>query len=1177
MRYLEAVAKLLEEHPLRRKLWICRSFAEGHQLLERISRRLGAVLNTEVWTLEALAANQAGFALARQGKRPVSDRDTFWLVQGIMERLAEQPEAAAAESRPGSTARRLPDTGEDPPGRSAYIPRELVTPGIVAQVHQALLELRNAGVSWTELNEADFVTPEKGRYIKALLAAYEAALERRGEVDFAGLLPWIAPLPGDALVIAPEVPELDGAARRMLDKLADGRLLRVPGDAAWSGPATDAGGDRPAAGGSPHAALQMELFHAAGSMAEVREAFRRLLAAGVPWDQVECIASDYELYAGTLRTLTAELEIPCTFSRGLPAESTQLGRACLHLLEWVENGYPLRLLTGMLREGLLSFRGEREEISAGEWIRALERSGIGWGRERYLAWRGWSGERMREPGEMDLASRYAADEAESDAEEALPSRRPAPEELSAGIADAEENRAGRPEEERRSADRRERSERVSNALQSIFRELFRGLPEEAGDETSPQALFAWLVRTLERCGVRRGEADAAVLQALKEEAGRLQGVPPPPLPLSLALPYVRHALRGLRGHVRAMPEPGALHVSSLADGGVSGRGVTLIVGMDERSWSGAVRPDPVLLDEERARIRPDGALPASPERALRLRRERDARLALLRGRLVLSCSAYDPVEGKAQSPAFELLQAYRRTAGRPAADFAQLREALGAPIGYLRSAGQSAAAALDAADLWRGALAEAAGRGSAGQAALEAAYPGLAAGRAALAARAGAALSPYDGVIDGGLAAPADPAPAANGADAAAALSGAAAEPSASAACADPGRGPAGQAAPEAVCPGFATGRATATGHAATPGSAAGPVVSASRLELYAECPLRYFFQYELGLRAKETVEFDRTRWLQASDRGSLLHRVFALYLAEAAGGPEAFSAAGGSEAGSAAGGNVAGDAAAAGWPASTGTPAPSPAHTSARTDTPSAGAPPRHDRKRLGAIADRVIAEYAERIPAPSRHVFEKECRELRADLEVFYRMELGRTTIPRYFEQELTLGGEPLEVELSDRLSVKLAGFVDRMDEISPHRYRIIDYKTGSPAKYRPNETFAGGTQLQHALYAAAAEQWLRRTGLDPQAEVREAAYVFPTQRGRGQEAVRERQDRRAVAAVVGGLLEAMERGIFVPAKDPRSCQWCDYRTVCGGHAEQMAGKRAAPENEERLRPLLEVERHD
>lgn len=194
--------------------------------------------------------------------------------------------------------------------------------------------------------------------------------------------------------------------------------------------------------------------------------------------------------------------------------------------------------------------------------------------------------------------------------------------------------------------------------------------------------------------------------------------------------------------------------------------------------------------------------------------------------------------------------------------------------------------------------------------------------------------------------------------------------------------------------------------------------------------------------------------------------------------------------------------------------------------------------------------------------------------DVEVFYRMEVQSKTTPRFFEQELIVDGQPLHLELGDDMTISLRGVVDRIDQVAPHQYRIIDYKTGSPRSYKESGMFAGGTQLQHALYAMGTELWLRQTGVDPEAKVLEAAYVFPSERGHGQVIARSQTERQQVTEVIRRILQSMDKGLFLPTSNPEVCRYCDYAAVCGDHAQQMANKRMDEANSELLLTLLEVE---
>src|SRR5690606_39801824 len=54
-----------------------------------------------------------------------------------------------------------------------------------------------------------------------------------------------------------------------------------------------------------------------------------------------------------------------------------------------------------------------------------------------------------------------------------------------------------------------------------------------------------------------------------------------------------------------------------------------------------------------------------------------------------------------------------------------------------------------------------------------------------------------------------------------------------------------------------------------------GAVLSPSRLEALGACPRRYFLQFVLGIQPVRDPEWDPERWLDALDRGTLLHAVY--------------------------------------------------------------------------------------------------------------------------------------------------------------------------------------------------------------------------------------------------------------------------------------------------------------
>lgn len=758
---------------------------------------------------------------------------------------------------------------------------------------------------------------------------------------------------------------------------------------------------------------RVDCHHAAGPLSEVRGVFRRMVQHRIPWDRTELIVSDYEAYISAVYSVSQAYGVNCTFSGGLPIAYTNAGKAAEAYLSWLESNFNIRHMAMLLKQGVVRMKTDEDEgISQSALVRALEGSAIGWGRERYGL----------------LHKLEAAAVNGGDAESAA----------------------------------------VWGRLKAFFDSLFAGLPISMA--LTPAALMHEITRFVERNAVLRDAADRETASALKGLAESMNGFGEEgtPLPLPLAIAFARDAIGALRTAVASVQEPGAVHVTPLREGGLSGRSHTFILGMTERSWAISNRQHPILLDIERMRI--SSLLQTSDRRAALELEGRSGRLGMIGGSCCCSYSSYDMTDNTEHYPAFELLQLYRLKSGNGEADYETLRRYLGEPVRYFGESG-GASAAIDGTDVWISQLIASSGQIKAGAEAVLQSHPGLADGARALAARRdGLALTAYDGIID-------------------------------------------------------------TDGEPITAYDEARPHVSASRLELFARCPLQYFYQEVLGIRPNRSPEFDRSSWLDALQRGSLLHAVYDRYLQAAA--------------------------------------------ESGRLN---GLAVPMHDRLLLERITEEAIAEYAELVPAPSASVFRKECESIRQDANVFYAVEQDRVSMPLWFELPLHTEQEPLPVELAGGLKLPVKGLVDRVDLVAPHAYKIYDYKTGNPKKYKEEGYFAGGTQIQLALYGAAVEQLLRESGKDAQATVVSSSYYFPTVKGLGEEAEREQSvsRREQLSSLVHSMLEAIGQGAFPPTGNPDLCKWCDYREACGDHALRFKGKRDREENSVRLRPILEVNGH-
>jgi len=290
-------------------------------------------------------------------------------------------------------------------------------------------------------------------------------------------------------------------------------------------------------------------------------------------------------------------------------------------------------------------------------------------------------------------------------------------------------------------------------------------------------------------------------------------------------------------------------------------------------------------------------------------------------------------------------------------------------------------------------------------------------------------------------------------------------------------------------------------------------VMSSSRFELLASCPFAYFLNYILGLYKPEEIEFDPSVWLDPLQRGSLIHEIFYVFMSELKKIGEKVEA--------------------------------------------------KKHLSLMQKIAEETISRYKEEIPPPSEGVFDKEKAEVMQAMNVFLAAEqkLGERVEPLMFEvvfgieEEEGKGmEEPVNVALTPESSFRMRGKIDRIDRVGGNRYRVIDYKTGRYSRYDKLRCFGGGRTLQHALYSLAAEEILKKTGVDASPKVVESGYYFPTRRGEGKEVLVEEFNREELKCLLCELLDILKRGHFIVGLDA-SCAYCDFLPICGDGAKDRA----------------------
>lgn len=516
------------------------------------------------------------------------------------------------------------------------------------------------------------------------------------------------------------------------------------------------------------------------------------------------------------------------------------------------------------------------------------------------------------------------------------------------------------------------------------------------------------------------------------------------------------ALAGLRdalSDVRAWPmltsdrkpwsaSGGMVHLTDVAHAGTTGRPRTFVVGLDADRTGGTSRQDPLLPDSLRSAIA-GGVLSTAAERREEAQYRLASALATLRGRVTLSYATSGALDGREAGPSPFLLQAWRLLRHDAALSYEELRHHLAPAASAVPARDErggrgeiAAVALLDARDVWMDALSDHALLLD-GETVVRQCFPLLDAGLAAGEAARVPVLTPHTGLVE----------------RAAGAL--------------DPRR------------------------------QLRGPI-SPSALETLSACPLSWFYRYGISLRPPDDPEYDAEAWLDAAQRGSLLHEVFEQFAVRFA---------------------------------------------DRQGDVASGAAP-----VEMREIVDGVIERWRTDVPPPGEAVFAAECDEIHRASREFLEMERqaveagddGRWSRFEYaFEPPDSVGAYPL----TDGTTLHVKGRVDRIDELRDGSLRVIDYKTGRARRYHKSSKggdFNGGRQLQPAIYAAAVAGLLGQ-------RVGRFEYRFPTERGENDVVAYDEDELGAARPLITRLLDHVRDGTFIPTTDAGDCSYCDYQSIC------------------------------
>ena len=681
---------LIQRYKLDEKILITPDFNTGRQILQDLSRNSSGWVNFKTATVESLALEIAAEKLLRDKIEKISSIESNFIVDGIFTRLAEE-------------------------GRLAYFEKHIINTGIIGAITDIIIELKMSGVSPEGIKEDNFIDPKKGEDIKLIFSRYEDTIKEKRLADTADMIAaackilegssaqdssikyivlsryvntplekeFIKSISGNDLIIIgeEEVCGLDTPKDRWEEKASKNRIDPVSNieRTGWLFDIDNAP--------VPLDDNTISLFSGAAYRNELYELLGRITAEKIPIDKVEIIYTNSDPYLMSLYNICKKLELPASFSEGLPGDTSPPGMALKGFLLWINDDFLEVHLRKLLKYSLIRTpRGTGPSLA-----HALRTSKIGWGRERYS---------------LVLNKEIAAlkDKIKAGGKEKY--------KWKLDIFKALNDITGRLLEIIPRTDNNGKVDfsKLCSACLQFLSDFITARDEDGASYQSN------LIRKLEvLADITESEA------ALEEATGKL-------LEVISRLPYKTSG-----------PRPGHLYISNLSAGGRSGRDNTYIVGMDNHKFPGTQTQDPVLLDEERQRI--DTGIRLSKDRLKEKLYDFTSMLASLKGRVTVSYSRYDVADDRQMFPSSAYLQVYRLKKGSSSIDYQKL---LTGPAG---PSGSGPAKVIDGTGWW---VEKLTGSGSIkdGRQSIFNIYPLLRQGDKAIRQRSGSELTIYDGYIN---------------------------------------------------------------------------------------------------------------------------------------------------------------------------------------------------------------------------------------------------------------------------------------------------------------------------------------------------------------------------------------------------------------------------------------------
>jgi len=689
-RLVESLAHVAREHPVDKKLVVSATISSGRELLRRVALDGTGWIGFDVTAPRPLALRLARAEMDRSGL-------------GILDAFEAQA---------------LLDDAIDNARKSAHFDSRRLRDGVGyrERVYWAVRTLRMTNVSSGDIDRR--LSSITGGFLSKVLQDYERLLSERRKLDTAGILSLALevleaegsalpqPLDADLIFLLPGL-STRGLTGQLIKSLQvrGGKVLEtdpvletdIPKDILW----------RSAKKPSPRSHLnfaeklpdsievgETEFFRAASIYDELREVLRRIVWEEVPWDMVEIVTPNPAEYGSVLHEISTRLGIPVTYAVGLPIERTRTGRVLRTYLDWVEQGFHADPIRRLLEAGDLIPPRSRGRHAAAALARRFRSLRIGWGRKRYRT-------QIREALEGVEHLTRRTTESERDFSKRRDLRRAELRALKSILFPTLKVTPSVP-------DRMNQGDtRVSPAeLARGLRTFLKRVPRGGGPDLNAREQVERILRRVEITLVRRLDFVGA-LTVLRHH-------------LNLRVRASRIAREADAGMAPWLSDGGHLHLSDLKNGGITGRPVVFVVGMDVDRIPGVSVDDPVFPDADRRIL--DDQLQTSNEALEEKKFGFSALFARLHGKVTLSHSAWDPSAARSVGPSPFSLNAFCLQCNDPELSLEHLEKQLGrlacaVPV--------FEASVLDLDDTWMFELGRHDGVLLSGPEAVAAAFPGL--------------------------------------------------------------------------------------------------------------------------------------------------------------------------------------------------------------------------------------------------------------------------------------------------------------------------------------------------------------------------------------------------------------------------------------------------------------------